>query len=403
VSTRVEAPTYDEVVADLLSSGSGLLGEGVCDSIAKVASSSLDAFDLSGNLEFASILEKAAEEASPSEEDKTPPREAKKMPADVLAGFDAKDKKDDKSEKKMPVDVLAEFESKDKKDDKSDSSEKVAMAAVLRQTMIEIQSAFSGEECGLDKRAEVLGRGLIEGHGPGEIFEFLAKMDTEKVAQEPGFNWPGFAGDVARVPLSAAGTGIGIAGDHPAASLGLVGAGALALRSRRRTRDLAPSLSMGESLRRQFSLTPTETLQRSEGALSRSGDKAFREASAAQSRLLAQGNMAAAGRQGAEQMAQMRRIVDVSRSAGIPMDEATRLVSEATTRTGRRTGARALETLGVGPGVVQFGAGKFQTSIPRASLSRWGKIGAGVGAGMVAGKMLFGGKRKRERRPIVIG
>ena len=372
----------------MLGSESGLLGGGVCDSIVKVASSTLDAFDLSGNLEFASILEKAAEEASPPEESKSSPGEADKMPASVLAEFEAKDKKDDKSEKKMPVDVLAEFEAKDKKDDESDDSEKVAMAAVLRQTMVEIQSAFSGEECGLDKRAEVLGRGLIEGHDAGDIFEFLAKMDTEKVAQQPpappeppGDGW-------------GAGAGLG--------ALGL-GGGALALRGHRRTRDLAPALSPFSTLRRQLYLTPQETLERSQGTLGRATDKAARKAQAAEARILAQGNVAAAGRQPAELMAQMRRTVDVSRSAGVSMDEAARMVEQAEARAGRRAGARALETLGVGPGVVELGAGRFQTTVPRAQLARWGRLGAGMGAGLLAGKMLFGKKERRDRGPIVIG
>jgi len=413
MTARVETSTYDEVVADLLELG-------VAKPLEKLASGPLDGFDLDGNLEFAALLKSAADELvveSPVVHERV-------------------------SQNVADVEKVAE-----------DEILKIARAAVLRQTLVEMADTLSGEESGLDKRASVLGHGLIEGHKPEEIVSFVAGIGKEAAPFDVPLPVPTAAPAPApAAPTSSAGArlgagvrrGLSTAGEllNPvtaAEHYGLVGgpgqaaspggqslgssfgaaagdalgtgaaAGGLGLGGlaaygawNRGFRDLPAGSTPLTGLRRLLYQTPGERLAKSQGTRARMEAKAVGLAGKESRRLEGLRNIEIGRGAAANRVASERMIDGVMREAGVGRAEATRLVTAQSARTNRAAGARALQTLGLGERAIPVGLGGFQGAIPTRALKGAGKIGLGVGAGAMLGKMLFGKDDDDDRRPRIV-
>ena len=421
MTARVETSTYDEVVADLLELGGAKPME-------KRASGPLDAFDLDGNLEFAALLKSAADELVVES-----PVVHEKVSRDVA-----------------DVEKVAE-----------DEILKIARAAVLRQTLVEMAGALSGEESGLDKRASVLGHGLIEGHKPEEIVSFVAGIDKEAASAPAPTPAPTPA-----APTSSAGAGLGagvrrglstvgellnpvtaaesyglVGGPGQAApgqaappggqgvrsdniytayaapfqaagqvgAAGLTAAGGVALPAamaygawNRGFRDLPSGPTPLTGLRRLLYQTPGERLARSQGTRARMEAKAVGLAGKESRRLEGLRNIELGRGAAANRVATERMIDGVMREAGIGRAEATRLLTAQSARANRAVGARALQTLGLSERAIPVGLGGFQGAIPTRSLRTAGKVGLGVGAGALIGKKLFGKDEDDDRRPRIV-
>jgi hypothetical protein len=409
MTARVETSTYDEVVADLLELGGAKPME-------KRASSPLDAFDLDGNLEFAALLKSAADELVVES-----PVVHEKVSRDVA-----------------DVEKVAE-----------DEILKIARAAVLRQTLVEMAGALSGEESGLDKRASVLGHGLIEGHKPEEIVSFVAGIDKEAAPTPTPTPAPAPAAPTSSAgaslgagvrsglstvgellnPVTAAesyglvgGPGQGVRSDNiytayaapfqaagQVGAAGLTAAGGVALPAamaygawNRGFRDLPSGPTPLTGLRRLLYQTPGERLARSQGTRARMEAKAVGLAGKESRRLEGLRNIELGRGAAANRVATERMIDGVMREAGIGRAEATRLVTAQSARANRATGARALQTLGLSERAIPVGLGGFQGAIPTRSLRTAGKVGLGVGAGALIGKKLFGKDEDDDRRPRIV-